>query len=257
MSSGQDLLSHPSSISTVLVWMIPFLGVLMAVTAFIWLKRRWRLRKTRNRTTGRGSGTENLDDDSNVDIETGSGHKSGIQQIQLPVCLTKNLLNQERFMANPQYDWNGSDCLGIGERTDELPNDTTQLLVPSDLMANVDQLKSFHLIRPEWIKLEQEIGEGCFGKVFRGSLFQPAGSLQDGQGSSANSEAVAVKVLKAAAGPTAQEDLLQEAEIMAAFSHPNILALKGIVLNGKPRPLNLFLIGLAATTNYSNPISNS
>ncbi|EFX87321.1 hypothetical protein DAPPUDRAFT_4188, partial [Daphnia pulex] len=39
---------------------------------------------------------------------------------------------------------------------------------------------------------------------------------------------VAVKVLKAAAGPAAQEDLLQEAEIMVSFSHPNILSLKGI-----------------------------
>ena len=37
---------------------------------------------------------------------------------------------------------------------------------------------------------------------------------------------------KGAAGPSAQEELLQEAEIMASFSHSNILALKGIVLNG-------------------------
>jgi serine/threonine protein kinase len=53
-------------------------------------------------------------------------------------------------------------------------------------------------------------------------------------------EAVAVKVLKAAAGPAAQDDLLQEAEIMVSFSHPNILSLKGIVINGKNKPSFIF-----------------
>ena len=47
-----------------------------------------------------------------------------------------------------------------------------------------------------------------------------------------NGEDVAVKVLKAGAGPQAREDLLQEAEIMRSFQHRNILSLRGIVVNG-------------------------
>ena len=69
--------------------------------------------------------------------------------MQMPVCLTKNVLLQERLTANPQYWTSGATS-------------TIDLDPP-------DQLKSFVLIRPECIELKQEIGEGCFGKVYRGS----------------------------------------------------------------------------------------
>lgn len=115
-------------------------------------------------------------------------------------------------MANPEYDWNGTEQ----HQVDPLLSNRDPAGSPTN-----DQFKAFHIIRPDWIKLEQEIGEGCFGKVYRGSLI-----------TSGSPENVAVKVLKGAAGPSAQEELLQEAEIMASFSHSNILALKGIVLNG-------------------------
>ena len=151
----------------------------------------------------------------------------------MPVCLTKNVLDHERFMANPEYDWNG-------ER-DTLTSETAQLLLRSEMLT-AEQLKSFHLIRPEWIQLQQEIGEGCFGKVFRGSL------KSDEPG--ADAQEVAVKVLKAAAGQSAQEDLIQEAEIMASFYHPNILALKGIVINGK------FIQMFLKSAVQSGPMSN-
>ena len=53
-------------------------------------------------------------------------------------------------------------------------------------------------------------------------------------------EDVAVKVLKAGAGPQAQEDLLREAEIMRSFHHRNILSLRGIVVNGTFNPTTRF-----------------
>lgn len=149
---------------------------------------------------------------------------------EMPVCLTKNVLHQERFTNNPEYDWNADrGSTGSG-------GDTSQLLQAS----GHDQFKPFVIIRPEWIELKQEIGEGCFGKVFRGSLRRPSSAPnaqpdeeeEEEQEIHFDDEAVAVKVLKAAAGPAAQEDLLQEAEIMVSFSHPNILSLKGIVING-------------------------
>jgi hypothetical protein len=155
---------------------------------------------------------------------------------EMPVCLTKNVLHQERFTNNPEYDWNADQgSTGSGA-------DTSQLLQPGH--GDGDQFKPFVIIRPEWIELKQEIGEGCFGKVFRGSLRRPSSAQnslqQQDEEEDDDDEAVAVKVLKAAAGPAAQDDLLQEAEIMVSFSHPNILSLKGIVINGKNKPSFIF-----------------
>ena len=102
---------------------------------------------------------------------------------------------------------------------------------------NVITTQSLFLLR-EWIELQDEIGEGCFGKVFRGRLRRPDTSLTDpAYINLESSEAVAIKVLKNPSGicsTTTQQDLLQEAEIMAKFKHENILSLRGVVINGKP-----------------------
>lgn len=205
-----ELESSVNGTTTAVTWLLPAVGILMTLMAVFWLKRRRRDKKARRAAA------------SSVVVETrdaSSSGKPGTLIGEMPVCLTKNVLHQERFTNNPEYDWNS-------DRTDQgsTGSDTTQLLQPSD------QYKPFVIIRPEWIELKQEIGEGCFGKVFRGSLRRTEAARHF------DDEAVAVKVLKAAAGPAAQEDLLQEAEIMASFSHPNILSLKGIVINGKIPP---------------------
>ncbi|XP_045033323.1 tyrosine-protein kinase transmembrane receptor Ror isoform X2 [Daphnia magna] len=90
----------------------------------------------------------------------------------------------------------------------------------------------------EWIELEQEIGEGCFGKVFRGRLRRPDSSLLPSDPSYIHVEsnqAVAIKVLKtpspAISSGTADREFLREAETVASFSHENILALHGVVIN--------------------------
>ena len=97
--------------------------------------------------------------------------------------------------------------------------------------------QSLFLLR-EWIELQEEIGEGCFGKVFRGRLRRPDSSPSPTDPAYINlesGEAVAIKVLKnpsAISSTTTQQELLQEAEIMAKFSHDNILSLRGVVING-------------------------
>jgi len=85
----------------------------------------------------------------------------------------------------------------------------------------------------EWIQLEEEIGQGCFGQVYRGRYCRPGASSSDPP---ICDEAVAVKVPKSnkAIGREAESDLYREALIMAEFSHPNILAIRGVVINGKP-----------------------
>lgn len=112
--------------------------------------------------------------------------------------------------------------------------DLQQEITPT---TNTINKQSLFLMR-EWIELGEEIGQGCFGKVFRGQLRRPDSSLSMDPSYICvnNEEAVAIKVLKAKSGISlnvAQEELLREAETMAAFSHENILALKGIVFNGK------------------------
>lgn len=80
----------------------------------------------------------------------------------------------------------------------------------------------FILLR-EWIKLEEEIGQGCFGLVYRGRYQRPG---------AADYETVAVKVLKTNNRAADESELIREAQTMAIFSHPNILAALGIVFNG-------------------------
>lgn len=114
---------------------------------------------------------------------------------------------------------------------------TNTNLQPETSPTNKSETQSLFLLR-EWIELEDEIGQGCFGQVFRGQLLRPDSfPATDSSYINVNSrEAVAIKVLKAKPGISstiAQEELLREAETMAAFSHENILALKGIVFNGK------------------------
>ncbi|XP_057379874.1 tyrosine-protein kinase transmembrane receptor Ror-like [Daphnia carinata] len=209
-----ELETSVSASTTAMTWLVPALGIAMVLTIVAWLRRRMRHKKKSRRPSSSTAIAETRD----AHYPPSMGKPAQLVTVaEMPVCLTKNVLHQERFTNNPEYDWNADrGSTGSGA-------DTSHLL---ESAAN-DQFKSFVIIRPEWIELKQEIGEGCFGKVFRGSLRRPNGQPHQGP----NDEAVAVKVLKAAAGPTGQEDLLQEAEIMISFSHPNILSLKGIVIN--------------------------
>ncbi|GAB6024093.1 hypothetical protein CHUAL_008807 [Chamberlinius hualienensis] len=64
------------------------------------------------------------------------------------------------------------------------------------------------------------IGEGCFGKVFKGAYQKTDVELCD----------VAIKILKENSTSEIQLDFLREVEIMSSFEHENILALLGVVV---------------------------
>ncbi|GLV38614.1 Ror [Carabus blaptoides fortunei] len=108
-----------------------------------------------------------------------------------PMVLKKSILVADRYTLNPQY----TACSTAGPT------------VP--------------LLRGETLRFLQEIGEGCFGKVFKGEL------RRDG---SDHVEIVAIKVLKESASREAEEDFMREVDIMSAFRHANILSLIGVVL---------------------------
>ena len=60
------------------------------------------------------------------------------------------------------------------------------------------------------------------------------GHRQDAGNNKTVSELVAVKVIRSEGmGLKAHDELMHEAEIMASFNHPNILAIRGIVFNRK------------------------
>lgn len=106
-----------------------------------------------------------------------------------PIQLKRNLLLPDRYAPNPQY----AVCTS----------------------------NSVQILRKEQIGFIAEIGEGCFGKVFKGELRYDHSEFD---------VIVAVKVLKESASREAEEDFLREVDIMSAFRHENILTLVGVVL---------------------------
>ena len=97
-------------------------------------------------------------------------------------------------------------------------------------MANTIHHEDGLILLREWIHLEEEIGQGCFGQVYRGRYRRPGASSTDPP---LCDETVAIKILKNdSAGREAERQLYREALTMAEFSHPNILAVRGVVING-------------------------
>ncbi|XP_024941360.1 muscle, skeletal receptor tyrosine protein kinase isoform X2 [Cephus cinctus] len=104
-----------------------------------------------------------------------------------PMNLKKGVLLANKYTPNPQY----FTCI-----SPEVP-----------------------ILRRDCLMFLHDIGEGCFGKVYKGEL-RCGDSI----------ETVAVKVLKDSASREAEDDFMREVEIMSAFRHQNILSLIGAVL---------------------------
>ncbi|XP_042212937.1 mast/stem cell growth factor receptor kita-like isoform X2 [Homarus americanus] len=142
--------------------------------------------------------------------------KSGPQS---PGSLAKSSsLLTHNFASNPNY---------YAQSPDNLPLHTLAVqLIDSDQISFIGVL-----------------GEGCFGKVYKGtygprcppeSVSEVTNDEEQGEGGGTGEEeevnlTVAVKVLKESAGVEAEADFRREVEIMSAFKHENILSLIGIV----------------------------
>ncbi|XP_012536911.2 high affinity nerve growth factor receptor isoform X2 [Monomorium pharaonis] len=107
-----------------------------------------------------------------------------------PINLKKGLLLSHKYTSNPQY----FTCNSSG--------------VP--------------IIQRESLIFLHDLGEGCFGKVYKGEWHN--GDTK---------EFVAIKVLKDTATPETEQDFMREVDIMSTFSHANILSLKGMVLRDR------------------------
>uniref|UniRef100_A0A668AWP9 receptor protein-tyrosine kinase n=1 Tax=Myripristis murdjan TaxID=586833 RepID=A0A668AWP9_9TELE len=79
-------------------------------------------------------------------------------------------------------------------------------------------------IDPSCVKIEEVIGAGEFGEVYKGRL-KPMGKKEI---------AVAIKTLKVGYSERQRRDFLSEASIMGQFDQPNIIRLEGVVTKSRP-----------------------
>jgi len=142
------------------------------------------------------------------------------KKLKGPPSLFRHILQQDRFVVNDDYEGGTTQ----GRQHELLATD-----ISNTSLSKYDGL----ILLREWIQLEEEIGQGCFGQVYRGRYRRPGASSSDPP---ICDETVAVKVPKSnkEMGRETESELYREALIMAEFSHPNILAIRGVVINGKP-----------------------
>ena len=74
------------------------------------------------------------------------------------------------------------------------------------------------------IRFIEELGEGAFGKVYRGELVMPQGAVLP----------IAIKTLKEDATNKTKGDFQREADLMADLQHPNIVCLLGVCFREEP-----------------------
>lgn len=76
---------------------------------------------------------------------------------------------------------------------------------------------------PKDVAYLQELGEGAFGKVYKGQLKMKNEKID-----------VAVKELKENASAKTQSDFKREIELISELRHPNIVCLLGVISKGEP-----------------------
>ncbi|CAG0918152.1 unnamed protein product, partial [Notodromas monacha] len=131
--------------------------------------------------------------------------------VENATAVMETLLDNGRIVPNPMYD--------MGAAANRLP-----------LMANVN-LRRIKCLEEKDLKLEEEIGEGCFGKVYK-ATYLPTGRLNAKGDAASIPSTVAVKKLKKDVSSCTDDhdaELLKEAEVIAGFTHPNIVRLIGLV----------------------------
>ncbi|XP_052775158.1 inactive tyrosine-protein kinase transmembrane receptor ROR1-like isoform X2 [Mya arenaria] len=96
-------------------------------------------------------------------------------------------------------------------------------LCPLTAKAPTQRVREFPLSS---VRFLQELGEGAFGKVYKGEVMGLFGENTVSK--------VAIKTLKENAAPKTQNDFRREVDMMSEMRHPNIVCLLGVVMKQEP-----------------------
>lgn len=156
----------------------------------------------------------------------------------------------------------GSICGSLKSSSETGNDDTTSLCVSdvgigggrSSSRGSALRVRQYMLHN---VRFVEELGEGAFGKVYKGELTQ------------ANGERiyVAVKALKENASAKTQADFRREIELISDLKHDNIVCILGVVLKEEPLcmlfeymtqgDLHEFLISNAINDNFAGGLSQA
>ncbi|XP_056631245.1 tyrosine-protein kinase transmembrane receptor Ror-like isoform X2 [Diorhabda sublineata] len=139
-------------------------------------------------------------------------------------CNRKNKLTRNLQNDLPQVSKNI-----YGSPGPSAPMELNSLLPPhlpphrSNHGSNKNSIQSVPHYTFKEVRFLEELGEGAFGKVYKGELKAKTGKMF-----------VAVKSLKENASAKTQADFQREIELISELKHPNIICLLGVVVKQEP-----------------------
>lgn len=138
------------------------------------------------------------------------------------MCMVVIVICLHQYLTKPKKAA-GSNCrIGDGKNIDG----SAKHVEMSSLLPASNQSLRAREFPIESIQFQQELGEGAFGKVYKGEV---NGLTQDGV-----IAPVAIKTLKANATTKTQHDFRREVDLMSDLRHPNIVCLVGVCMKEEP-----------------------
>nr|XP_022920470.1 tyrosine-protein kinase transmembrane receptor Ror-like [Onthophagus taurus] len=132
---------------------------------------------------------------------------------------TRNIQNMNIPSADKNIYGNGGPNSPIELNTLLLPSSGTS----GGRNPNKNSYQNIPNFTHKEVNFIEELGEGAFGKVYKGELKTKTGKIF-----------VAVKSLKENASAKTQADFQREIELISELKHPNIICLLGIVVKQEP-----------------------
>ena len=82
-------------------------------------------------------------------------------------------------------------------------------------------------MRRETVRFVKDLGEGEFGKLYKGEVVEKVDGVQ-------TARPILAKVLRSSSSLSYRESFLRQAETWSKFSHPNVMTIIGVCYNGPP-----------------------
>ena len=150
--------------------------------------------------------------------------------VEMSALLPQTSANTTQAPGTPQYGHHGLHGTHGTQQSTENGHPNNQF--SSSSSSNGSSSGRAHTGRPpieyamSSIRFIQELGEGAFGKVYRGELLMGNGGPLV--------VPIAIKTLKENSSPKTKTDFRREADLMAELQHPNIVCLLGVCFQEEP-----------------------